>query len=221
MTQDPGTPLEKGEDDRRSETPDQAGATSANLRKLNEEAALRGSLSIAEMIATMGKATIAFTVLILALPALTPIPGPFGMVFGTCLAIVSLQIIGGAQHLTLPGFVGRRRLSAATISLVVLHTAPAIAWIERLLRPGRFPALAGPTAQRLLGIPVFLLAIAIALPIPLGNFLPVIALVVIATALPERDGLAAAVGFSLSLLALTVTGALLYGAYSATTSAIR
>lgn len=120
----------------------------------------------------------------------------------------------------MPNFVGRRRLSAATISVVVRHIAPAVARIETLLRPGRFPALAGPTAQRLLGLPVFLLAIAIALPIPFGNFLPVIALVVIATALLERDGLAAAVGFSLSLLALTVSGALLYGAYSATAWAI-
>lgn len=220
MTQDPTTPLEKDDDDRRSETADQAGATSAHLRKLNEEAALRGSLSIAEMISTMGKASIAFTVLILALPALTPIPGPFGMVFGTCLAIVSLQIIGGAEHLTLPCFVGRRRMSAATISLVVRHTAPAITRIERLLRPGRLSALAGPAAQRLLGVPIFLLAIAIALPIPLGNFMPVIALVVIAAALLEADGLAATIGLVLSVLALTLTTGLLYGAYSATAWAI-
>jgi hypothetical protein len=220
MTLEPAKPIEKTGDDEWPDASGRAGATSTHLRRLSEEATRRGSLTIAEMVATMGKASIAFTILILALPALTPIPGPFGMVFGSCLAIVSLQVMVGARHLTLIGFVGRRRMSANTINLVVRYTSPVIARIETLLKPGRFPALAGPTAQQLLGIPVFLLAIAIALPIPFGNILPVIALVVIGAALLERDGLAAAVGFSLSLLALSVSGTLLYGAYSATAWAI-
>lgn len=100
----------------------------------------------------------------------------------------SRQIIIGARHLTLVGFVGLRCMSANTINLVVRYTSPVIARIEALLRPGRFPALARPTAQRLLGIPVFLLAIAIALPIPFGNILPVIALVVIGLAGEGRSG---------------------------------
>ncbi|RCS22756.1 exopolysaccharide biosynthesis protein [Phyllobacterium salinisoli] len=196
--------------------PECGGSTSAHLQQLSEEAARRGSLSIAEMMETIGTSSIAFTILVLALPALTPIPGPFGMLFGTCLAIVSLQIIGGARHLKFPRFVARRRMSAETIALVVRYTAPGISWIERLLRPGRLPRLTGPAAQKLLGIPVLLLAIAIALPIPFGNVLPVIALVVIATALLERDGLAATVGLGLSVLAISVTVGLLYGAYAAT-----
>ncbi|SES46231.1 exopolysaccharide biosynthesis protein [Rhizobium sp. NFR03] len=194
--------------------------TSSGLRRLKEEAARQGSLSVAEMVATMGTASFAFTILVLALPALCPIPGPFGMVFGTCLAIVSLQVIFGARHPTVIGFIGRRRMSAGTIAFVVGYTERVIARIEKLLRPGRLPALAGPTAQRLLGIPIFVLSIAIVLPIPFGNFLPVIALVVIAAAMLERDGLAAALGLLLSLIAFGVTGALLYGVYSATTWAI-
>lgn len=83
MTEKSTKPMDKTGDDQRSDASDQAGATSAHLRRLDEEAARRGSLSIAEMISTMGKASIAFTVLILALPALTPIPGPFGMASST------------------------------------------------------------------------------------------------------------------------------------------
>jgi len=209
-------PPESREPDEGPDARKGGGITSAHLRQLNEEAVHKGSLSIGEMVATMGASSIAFTILVLALPALTPIPGPFGMVFGNCLAIVSLQIIAGAQHLKLPRFVAGRRMSADTIALIVRHTAPAIARIERMLRPDRLPGLAGPTAQRLLGIPVFLLAIAIALPIPFGNVLPVIALIVIATALLEQDGLAATVGLVLSVVALSVTIALLYGALSTT-----
>lgn len=195
--------------------PEQGGTTSAHLQHLREEAARKGSVSIAEMIETMGTSSIAFTILVMALPALTPIPGPFGMLFGTCLAIVSLQIIAGARHLRLPGVAGRRRMSADTVALVVRHTAPVIARVEKMLRPGRLPGLTGPTAQRLLGLPVLLLAVAIALPIPFGNFLPVIALVIIAMALLERDGLATLIGVGTSVLALAVTGGLLSGVFAA------
>lgn len=201
-------------------TGERKGTTSAHLRHLETEAARNGGLSITEMIGTMGTSSIAFGILVLALPALTPIPGPFGMLFGTCLAVVSLQIIAGARNLKLPGFVGRRRMSAENVALIVRYTAPTIARIEKMLRPGRLQAMTGPVAQRLLGIPVFLLAVAIALPVPFGNFLPVIALVVLATSLLETDGLAATVGLALSVVALSVTAGLLYAAYLATASSI-
>lgn len=217
MTHHPATTPESA---RRPDGCKPAGTASKHLQRLSKEAARKGGLSVAEMVAVMGNGSIAFTILILALPALTPIPGPFGLVFGTCLAVISLQIICGAQHLTLPGFVVRRRLSAATVAVIVRHTAPVIARVERLLQPGRLPALAGSVAQRLLGIPVYLLAITIALPIPFGNFLPVIALVVIAAALLEADGLATVVGLGLSVMAFSATVGLLYGAYSATTWAM-
>ena len=191
--------------------------TSVHLQQMNEEAARKGGLSVAEMVETMGSSSIAFAILVLSLPALTPIPGPFGMVFGSCLAVVSLQIMAGARHLNLPGFVGNRRMSAETIALIVRYTAPVVSKVEKLLRPGRMPQLAGPSAQRLLGLPVLLLAVAVALPIPFGNLLPVIALIIIAMALLERDGLAVLVGLAAAVLALAVTTGLLYGVFSAST----
>lgn len=191
------------------------GVTSRRLQDLNKEAVRRGSLSLGETIEVMGSSSIAFTILVLALPALTPIPGPFGLVFGTCLAMVSLQIIVGVRHLKLPRFVGRRRMSAKTIALIVRHSAPVITRVERWLRPGRMPTLTGRAAKQLLGLPVLLMAVAVALPIPFGNLLPVLALVIIAMALLEEDGLAAAVGVGVSMLALGVTAGLLYGAVAA------
>ncbi|WP_075292306.1 exopolysaccharide biosynthesis protein [Pararhizobium arenae] len=191
--------------------------TSVHLQQMNEEAARKGGLSVAEMVETMGSSSIAFAILVLSLPALTPIPGPFGMVFGSCLAVVSLQIMAGARHLNLPDFVGNRRMSAETIALIVRYTAPVVSKVEKLLRPGRMPQLAGPAAQRLLGFPVLLLAVAVALPIPFGNLLPVIALIIIAMALLERDGLAVLMGLAAAVLALGVTVGLLYGVFSAST----
>jgi hypothetical protein len=192
--------------------PPQSGVASQRLLRLTEHAAAAGSVSLDELLATMGRASIAFAILILSLPALTPIPGPFGFVFGSCLAVVSLQILAGFRRIWLPAILGRRRISAATIALIVRYTAPLVTRVETLLRRNRMRHLAGPRAQALMGLPVLLLAVAVALPIPFGNFLPVGALVMIALGLMERDGLVTMLGLALGVVALFASAGLVFAA---------
>jgi hypothetical protein len=175
-----------------------------------ELARKRGGLSIGEAQEVMGSTGIAFTVLFLAIPALTPIPGPFGMVFGTALALISLQITFGRRSLWLPAVVRNRRISPAMLDLIIPHSAAMIARVEKVMRAGGLKALTGPIVQSLLGIPIFLLAVVIALPIPFGNILPVLSLVVLAVALMERDGLITLIGLLLATATIAVTAALLY-----------
>ncbi|WP_245314346.1 exopolysaccharide biosynthesis protein [Rhizobium sp. R634] len=182
----------------------------ARLREMLELAREKGGLSIGEALETMGRTSIAFTILFLAIPALTPIPGPFGMVFGTALALVSLQIVAGGRKVWLPAVIRNRQVSLTALDLVVRHAVPVIARVEKVVRAGRLKALTGPTVQVLLGIPVFLLAVVIALPIPFGNILPVFSLVVLAVALMERDGLVTLIGLLLTTVTIGVTAALLY-----------
>ncbi|MFT4182168.1 MAG: exopolysaccharide biosynthesis protein [Rhizobium sp.] len=190
------------------------GVATARLAEMRELARARGGLSIGEALEVMGPAGIAFTVLFLAIPALTPIPGPFGMVFGTALALISLQIMAGSRALWLPAMVRNRRVSPATFDLIVRHAIPMIARVEKIMRAGRLKILTGPMVQTLLGIPIFLLAVVIALPIPFGNILPVFSLVVLAVALMERDGLVALIGLLLAVATIVVTAALLHVAVS-------
>ncbi|KQW27179.1 exopolysaccharide biosynthesis protein [Rhizobium sp. Root274] len=188
------------------------GEATQRLRRLSEHATAAGSVSFDELLSTMGRASIAFAILILALPALTPIPGPFGFVFGSCLALVSLQILAGYRRIWLPSFLGRRRVSAETIALILRYTAPLVTRIEAFLKRNRMRHLAGPRAQALLGVPVLLLAITVALPIPFGNFLPVGALVMIALGLIERDGLVIMMGLALAVIALIASAGLVFAA---------
>ena len=78
------------------------GVATARLREMLEIARVKGGLSIGEALEAMGQTSIAFTILFLAIPALTPIPGPFGMVFGIALALVALQIVAGGRKVWLP-----------------------------------------------------------------------------------------------------------------------
>lgn len=206
------TPVEKGETTMTDSLPPEAGVASQRLKRLSEHAMAAGSVSFDELLTTMGRASIAFAILILSLPALTPIPGPFGFVFGSCLAIVSLQILAGYSRIWLPSFIGRRRVSADTIALIVRYTAPLVTRVETFLKRNRMRHLAGPRAQAMMGLPVLLLAIAVALPIPFGNFLPVAALVMIALGLMERDGLVTMLGLVLGVVALMASAGLVFAA---------
>jgi hypothetical protein len=185
------------------------GVASAQLRKVLELARAKGGLSIGEALESMGPAGIAFTVLFLAIPALTPIPGPFGMVFGTTLALVSLQISAGRRTVWLPAIVRNRQVSFATLDLIVRHAVPMIARVEKVVRADRIEVLTGPTAQALLGLPILLLAVVIALPIPFGNVLPVLSLVILAVAMMEGDGLVTLIGLLLASATIVTTAVLL------------
>lgn len=193
------------------------GVASTTIRRLADEAHARDGLTVGEVFQTMDKASFGFTMLLLSLPAMIPIPGPFGLVFGSALAIVTLQFAFGVQSLWLPAFLRNRRISARAFELLNHHASPMVGKIERLVRPGRMKTLTGSRLRYILALPVFALAVAVALPIPFGNLAPVTAICVIAVGLIERDGLVVMLGLIVTLVALSITGLLLHGAASIAT----
>ncbi|WP_112608593.1 exopolysaccharide biosynthesis protein (plasmid) [Rhizobium sp. WW22] len=182
---------------------------STRLHQLARFAHEQGGISIGEALCGLGHPSLAFIILFLSLPALIPIPGPFGVVFGSALALVAAQIAIGRRTIWLPAFLSRRRLSPSIVELTVRYSAPILARIETVVRPGRLALFTGATMQWLLSFPIFLLAITIALPIPLGNYMPVFALVAIAVALMARDGLLILAALFVSALAFVATAGLI------------
>jgi hypothetical protein len=190
------------------------GVASTTLRRLADEAHARDGLTVGEALQTMGQSGFGFVMLLLSLPAMIPIPGPFGLVFGSALAIVALQFAFGVRSLWLPSLLRNRRIPARAFGSLQRYASPMLSKIERLVRPGRMKALTGRRLPYLLALPVFALAVAVALPIPFGNLAPVAAICVMAIGLVERDGLLVMLGLLLTLGALSITVALLHGAAS-------
>lgn len=186
------------------------GITSSILADLSREATLRDGLTVFEALELMGRSSFGFVLILLALPALIPLPGPFGMVFGTAVSIISLQFLLGLQPVWLPSLLGKRKLSARALSSMERVASPLVRRIERLVRPNRMQAIAGNNLNYIAAVPVFCLGVAIALPIPFGNMAPVAAICVISIGLVEKDGLIVLCGLGLTMLALAVTGGLLY-----------
>lgn len=182
------------------------------LQRLPQE--LPEKVTLAGLLDKLGDKAIAFVLLVFAIPAIIPTPGiPAGMIFGTALAILSLQIIFGAKSMKLPVFLGRLSVSRSIIELTAEKAAPRLAKLESLLRP-RGHVLTRMLGSAGLGVVVFVMAVLIALPIPFGNVLPGLAVLAIALGLAQRDDVAVLVGLVLAVLSVLTSVALIYGGWA-------
>lgn len=157
------------------------------------------------------------SLLLLTVPALIPLPGPFGMVFGILVALVAIQIMVGAEKLWLPRFLRRRALPQRGLRKVIRVALDWTMLAERLLREHRLAWLAGRPARMLLAPPLLLMAVTILLPIPFGNVVPALSLIAAALGFIASDGLAVLASIVLAVVAVLWTVVLLYmGAAGAT-----
>lgn len=136
-------------------------------------------------------------VLVFAAAGMIPSPGlPLGMICGGALMAHGAAVLLGGG---LPDRFARARVRGDLLRRGAAWLLPWLRRIERVLQP-RWPAFAG-----LPRIPGALATIAmgflILLPIPFGNFLPGLALCVLALGMIARDGAAVAAGLGLSLVA--------------------
>jgi hypothetical protein len=182
---------------------------SQQLLSLSIKLEHRSAITLGELLDDLGSAGVGLTILLLALPVMFPVPGPWGVILGACLAAISVQLLSGAREPWLPGWLRKRSLPIELLMTVIQRSVPWLQWIEAYIRPDRLKALNGRGAQALMGIPMVMLSVALALPLPLGNFLPVLAFIMFALAFLERDGLAVVMGLVLTVFALMWTGILI------------
>jgi hypothetical protein len=183
---------------------------SARLLALGRKVEERHSTpSLGEVLDGMGPAGLGLTLLLLTLPSLIPLPGPFGMVFGTVIGFVSLQVLVGSRRLWLPEVIRRRPVSKDVFATLVAKGVPMLERLEAWLKPRRLLPLTGRLARIGLAMPLFVMAVTLALPIPLGNLMPAASLIAFALGFMTRDGYAVLAGLVLSVLALVWTGFLI------------
>lgn len=190
-------------------TASQRGRASARIVRLVQFVENREEVELGQVLDRLGSAGLGLVIMVLCLIALIPVPGPFGMFSGIGLALVALQIIVGRQSLWLPQALLKRQVSVSTIRAISVKALKWMAEAERFIQPRRLKWVTGPLGRVLLGIPILLLAVALALPIPFGNIMPVLALFILALALIERDGLAAMTGVFAACVALGWTASLI------------
>lgn len=194
--------------------------TSEILDQLGRNAGER--VALGDLVSSLGERAFGLLMLIFALPnaiGLGTIPG-LSTVFGLPQAIFALQMIAGFQKPWLPRFLLEKSLSAEEFRSVVTKAHPHLDRAERMLKP-RLTVLTSPIAERILGVVFLILATIVALPIPLGNWPPAIAMSVIALGLVEHDGLVVLIGLIIAVIAIVLALAVVGAGAAAVWLAIR
>ena len=153
----------------------------------------------------LGDRSFGFILLLFALPNCLPIVSIPGVstIAGIPLALVALQVMFGANKVYLPRWVDNKSFSSDTCKSFIYRVVPWLKRLERLMKP-RWLVLTSPSFERAIGLICFLLALLLIMPIPLGNVLPGLCILMMAFGLMERDGVFVAVGFFLTLISLVV-----------------
>ena len=145
--------------------------------------------------------------LLLAMPCLLPGPG-VGTVLGVGMAALAVAMWRGQGEPCLPQRVADLELPRHWARRVLEGLASAYEIAGRHAR-ARLSHLAGPTRRSALAAAVGSMAIIVVLPIPFGNWLPALALMLIGLGLVFRDGIAVILGLLMSGVALVATTGLL------------
>jgi len=174
------------------------------MRMLMDKSATEDSISIGTILHMFGVRGFAFLLLILSLLNIVIFMIPFSsIVFGLPMIILAAQMVLGVHAPIFPAFMRRTIVRRVILNAGLERAIFGVTKIERYIRP-RAIFLTHPALIRVHGLLAIMLAVMVALPIPLFNVPPAVGLAVLALGLLERDGLfvilAYAIGFGCLLL---------------------
>lgn len=182
------------------------------LRKIADDSRLE-RVSVGDIVAAMpGRATAALLFLFAA-PNAIPTPPGTSALLGLPMIYLASQMMLRRQP-WLPKFVAARSMRLSDFAALVNRAVPLLARAERMLRP-RLSPLVSPVAEMAVGAFCLILAISVALPIPLGNMLPAFAVSILALGLLERDGLWVIIGTIIGALSLLVVSGVVWASIKA------
>lgn len=155
-------------------------------------------VSVADIQDHFGQRSFGPLLLVIGLIVLTPLGGIPGLptLFGMTTVLISSQLLVGAEHFWLPGFITRRSVKAEQMEKAMGKIRPVAHWIDNLLRPRLTFLTSGTAAYVIAGVCV---ALGLLLPVlelvPFAAAAPALALSAFGLALVANDGLFALVGF--------------------------
>jgi hypothetical protein len=177
------------------------------LRELTADET-QARVSVADMLASMGERAFGALMLVFALPNILPTPPGTSAILGIPLVILAMQLTLGRKP-WLPAFVAARSMTRADFIQIVDRIEPLLMRAEKLLKP-RLTMLVYGSGERIIGAFCLLLALMLALPIPLGNILPAAGICLFSFALLERDGFWAIAGYVMTVISTVIVAGVLY-----------
>ena len=158
-------------------------------------------LTLQEMVDAFGDRALGAVMILIAVISLLPWPPGGKVVFSLPLMIIASEVTLQRETLWLPGWLLRRSVPRAGYASGLRRMIGVVRFIERLSQP-RIPALTGPMARLGIGLVCLFLAIMLAFPVPFGDLLPALTIIIFGFALMQRDGLATLAGLVGTLVCL-------------------
>ena len=165
----------------------------------------RARISIGDLLAALGDRALAALLFVFAVPNVLPVPPGTSAILGAPLLFLAAQMAFNMKA-WLPSVIARRSMARSDFATLVERISPWLERAEKLMKPRLTPLAVG-AMESVVGAVCLLLAVAVFLPIPLGNMLPALAICLLAMGILERDGLWVLAG----LAAAVAAGALVSG----------
>jgi hypothetical protein len=163
-------------------------------------------VSIAWLIAQLGRRSFGLTLLVMAV--IGCLPGLSTLV-GLLVAWPAIQMVLGRDMAVLPRLVARREVAVERLAKIIRIVVPRLAWLERLVRPRWPPPFH--TTKRLTGFVMLLLGLSMTSPVPFSHLVPALVIMLLALAYLEEDGVALLIALGAALISLAITTATVWG----------
>ena len=168
----------------------------------------RDRVSVSDLMRAMDARAVAALILLFALPNVVPTPPGTSSILGLPLLYLTAQMMLGKLP-WLPAFIADRSMLRGDYVAFVGRVTPLLARAERLLKP-RLLFVTSVRAERVVGGFCLFLAVVLALPIPLGNMLPALAISLMALGVLERDGIWVVLGAMIGAGSLIIVWGVVY-----------
>ena len=164
----------------------------------------RNAIPLGQLLERLGERSFGWAILLSSLINLLPLPPGATLVTATPLVFFSAQLVLGRSYIWLPPWISKRSLSRSALRNTVLRLRPVSRRVERLTRP-RLEGVFQPKTERLIGLLLLGIALALFVPLPLSGWFPAISLFISGIGFVERDGLVVLAGIGMGLASIVLT----------------
>jgi hypothetical protein len=172
-----------------------------------------GEVTLAWLLDHLRARSFGIVLLLLGIVGLLPVVSP---VAGILLFFPAFQMIRARSAPVFPRRIAQRALPTTSLTHMVLRVTPTLRYLERFIKP-RW-ATPFRTTKRVIGAVVFLLGVGLFAPFPLSNVPVASAIILVAFAYLEEDGILLAAALTVALLLFAVGATALWASIAGTIS---
>jgi hypothetical protein len=178
-------------------------------------------ITVGAFVGALGKRGFGLATLAFGLLSALPMPPGVVSLFGIPLILFGLQMMLGRHEPWVPARFSSKDFDKASVRKGLERARPWIRRMESLTRP-RLRYLSHGIMERIIGFVILVLGAVIALPGPLTNMPPGVAIVILSVALAQEDGvwillglIGAVIAFVIGLSGFILMGAAIWWAFVA------